>query len=326
MRKKIENGLFIALCLVLLLVPALLGDWSQGISDQSIGLQSQMIDLHSRLTQALMRDSGTQRVTLGRSGMLFLTDTVDDFTQSRPMTDAQIMQAADTLQALNTAVCKKGSCLIVLIAPNKNSVYPQYMPFYTLKGTGESDLERLQQELAKRQIIYIDALSVLKSAKERVYHLTDTHWNDAGALMVYRALITVIANGAPYEDYADIAFSDALWSGDLERMARPLSAQPEITRAVTIERRYRTRKPIRTLDDMAISTTCDAKGDALVLMSHDSFGKALFPMLANGTDELSYVRERDIDKLIELSQGTNCVVYEIAQRNLRLLIGEEITE
>ncbi len=287
--------------------------------DHHSGYRRECVDAYDRLNAALFRDAGTDTVLMGRD-MLFFARTLPDYQQSTPMTDEEIGRAADTLRALSEQLAQQGVDFAFLCAPNKNEIYPERMPARYKRGESSSDAKRLQRELTERGVMFIDALSLLRGAEEPVYHRTDTHWNDRGALMVYRSLMDTLGLDADYYERAE--WTDVQRVGDLEQMAFPLSANPERVRMLKLERKYRTEKPMRSLDDMKI--VAHAKGkQARLLVSRDSFGEALFPLLANQCETLVYTRSRDMDELLALSFGMDAVVYELAQRNLRLLIGEE---
>lgn len=323
-RKWIDCG-FIALCLMMLCLPALFADWGKGFEETNLGFREALITANSAIHQAVLLDSGTERVTLGKDGMLFLTDTLRDFCQLEPLTQEQLAKAAKTLKELDRRLNEVGSELIVLIAPNKNTIYPQYMPFYTVRGTGTSDMSRLTAALEALSVETVDVLTPLLTAKERVYYLTDTHWNDAGALIAYRALMSRIAQGEPYDEYWDIAPIENTRIGDLEQMAKPTGARAEAVRTISLARAYRAVKPIRSVSDMTIRTSCD-KNKLRVLVSRDSFGDALFAPLANNIGSLTYLRTRDIEQIVTQAKDTDYVVYELAQRNIRQLIGEEVLQ
>ena len=333
--KRLALGCFTAAVLALLLLPLFGADFiaigreieEQGLStaaesyDRHAGFQTFWIDLYDRASTVLVRDAGTDAVLLG-DGMLFFVRTLADYQQTRLMTDEEITQAADALLALKERLEESGVRFVFIGAPNKSEIYPEAMPAAYHRGMGESDLARLQRALAARGVAYVDALKTLKEADEPVYHRTDTHWNDAGALKVYRALLDALALDG-MQRYEDAQWCEQERVGDLERMAYPLSAQPETVRALQLERAYRTEKPMRSLDDMQIVTHAEGK-QARLVVSRDSFGEALFPLMANQTETLRFTRSRDMDTLLALSSGADAVIYELAQRNLRLLLGEEV--
>lgn len=90
---------------------------------------------------------------------------------------------------------KKGIKYFVVVAPNKENVYPEFMPS-ALQKVRVSDVSRVDEA-----INYINAnggkainlKSVLLSAKQDypflLYYMTDTHWNKMGAYLGYNEIL-----------------------------------------------------------------------------------------------------------------------------------------
>lgn len=76
----------------------------------------------------------------------------------------------------------------VMLAPNTISVYPEFLPDWIQPAT-ESVTDNLLAIV--NQEIYFDTRPALKAAKtqfsEPLYYKTDTHWNDLGAWVAFRA-------------------------------------------------------------------------------------------------------------------------------------------
>ena len=102
---------------------------------------------------------------------------------------AAVSRINDVLNHLSALVAEKGSKLIVLPAPDKYSVYYDYI----------EDRERYPQPVffdilkpLEKQYIYIDSDEILKNAVSSgttdVYFADDTHWSPVGAKLIAEAI------------------------------------------------------------------------------------------------------------------------------------------
>jgi alginate O-acetyltransferase complex protein AlgJ len=83
------------------------------------------------------------------------------------------------------------SAFRVMIVPNKNTIYPEFLPDWA-QPAEESVTDMLLANVSKE--IYVDTRPALQAAKsqftEPLYYKTDTHWNSLGAWAAFRALAT----------------------------------------------------------------------------------------------------------------------------------------
>jgi hypothetical protein len=89
---------------------------------------------------------------------------------------------------------------VVVVAPNKSTIYPEFMPAALNRVNPRSRLDQLMDHLGKHSnLTVIDLRSPLLEAKERrqVYYRTDTHWNNQGAYSGYEQIMNIIARSLP---------------------------------------------------------------------------------------------------------------------------------
>lgn len=82
----------------------------------------------AKLNAALFRTSTAENVLLGRDGWLFYAPTIHDYTGDAPMTARELYCAARTLYLLQEYAENRGGDFLFTAAPNKNTLYPEYMP------------------------------------------------------------------------------------------------------------------------------------------------------------------------------------------------------
>ncbi len=262
--------------------------------------------------------TGSDQVIVGRDDFLFLADTAADFTGESAMTDAEIAAAADALAALSARAADYGAKLIVAVAPNKNTVYPDKMPASYRRSDSPSNLERLHTALEQRGILYTDLAAALTDKETLLYHRRDTHWNGTGALAAYNAIMdTAGIAHENYETYPLITAQD--FRGDLDELLYPSADlyDENILPDFDFASRFIYTSNYLTPMDMIITTR--GKGEGKLLVFRDSFGSALIPYLSAAFGEVRYERATPYRIDILKQFDAEWVIVEIAERNLPAL-------
>ena len=320
--RTVGKRLFVFLAIAVLALPAVLMPFRVDIRSyradaitspaDSLALRNAAITGRSRLL-ALIGETGSRQVVAGKDGFLFFADTLDDF-QHGSLTDAEIAALTEKLLALQRVLAQEGRRLVVLVAPNKNAVYPEMMPPHILPSEKDG-LARVNTALASAGLNVLDAQAVLLAGKQEglLYFKGDSHWNARGARLVYQELMRLTETAAP--DYADAALLEGR-AGDLTLLCQPGTAPVEPDAEPDIQRAYRTQRPMRSLNDARIQTSSGTT-ELTMLVVRDSFGEGLFPYLANTAGKLVFSRsDKDVAQQAGDAQA-DWVVVEVVQRNLR---------
>ena len=139
-----------------------------------------------------LNSSLTFRAYIGRNHHLYFAE---DNATAQSFGDiyrrAEIVRFADIAAILQRELRKDGADLIVAIAPNAQSVAVEDLP---LRPTGKElrEYDLALAELKNRSIRTSDIRSVLLAYGDgnALYRLTDTHWNNLGALLAFNSVVT----------------------------------------------------------------------------------------------------------------------------------------
>ena len=151
----------------------------------------------------------------GREDWLFFTggDSVKYYRNKKPLSEEMMSEWLASFEALESVCNEKGIRLAIIIAPNKEQVYGEYMPSYTIESGPKRDelLEQYVTENSNINFCYlIDEMKASKSTRE-IYYRQDTHWNNlgafAGVMSVYESL------GLPITDIEDVQIIETVKSG-----------------------------------------------------------------------------------------------------------------
>lgn len=285
---------------------------------ERFALRSQLVTANSLLKAGLF-GTGTEQVIVGREGYLFFGETLDDYTGTNPMTDDEINAAADALAAMAAYAEGQGAQFLFAAAPNKNTVYGAYMPARYRPAEGASDLDRLYAALDARGVAYVDLRPLF--TEDGLYHKRDTHWNGEGARLAYDAMMDAL--GLAHDDFASAPKATvADFPGDLDALLTPTLERFDENVVYTLPA-FSYTSNYATAMDLIISTAAPDAPDRSAMIFRDSFGSALIPYFSASFADVRYERANPY-RLDQLERKpTDVVIVEIAERNLRDLIGAE---
>lgn len=277
-----------------------------------------LVTLYAELNSALTGESISGQVIIGKEGWLYFEPELNDYMKTGVLSDNEIRRLAETLVMERDYVEGRGAAFIFTVAPNKASVYGQYMPDrYIVLGV-KSNVENLYQQLDGKGFKYVDLFKVLRNGEIQLYHKLDTHWNNAGALIGRNALLGRVKELMPefsFDTYQELTPRlERTWGGDLSGMLYPAAGMLDDQYVYDIDKKYTTDRPMRSLEDLLIKTQSD-NGTADLVMFRDSFANALIPMMSNDFESVTYSRAVPYDYSL-LNEDTDVVILEIVERNI----------
>lgn len=344
MKNTLFDKIYIAVCLAVLLVPfagmlvfgeakpaanevlaprpeltdkdggfnlGVLSDTQDYIADRFF-LRQEAATAWSALNVRLLRTSVEDGVVLGSDGWLYYGETLGDY-MGHGLSGAQLTAAARNLALMQEYVQGRGAQFVFTIAPNKNSLYPGYMPGWVPAGSG-ANRERLPALLDAAGVNYVDLYAPLGA--QVLYYETDSHWTYRGAALAADTLLRSTGRESDWLN-ADFIPTDG-HAGDLYEMLYPTGTRTEPERAPVFT--HTTDADPNGGD--AITIRSHSGGEGALLCFRDSFGRALYPYLADSFAEALFSRQSayDLTRMDELNADT--VMIELVERNIGKLITE----
>ncbi len=207
-----------------------------------------------------------------------------------------------------------------ICAPNKNTIYPEYMPDNFLQAAG-SDAQRVVQGLAERQVATPNLVEIFGKKGAQLYHQLDSHWNNRGAAIAAETVLSLVGIEVSYSHLAYTERRD--FDGDLADMLYPDGLTKKDSQVYYKHVfSYQYLSTVRTAMEMEITTQREDQSGRL-LMVRDSFGSSLIPFLADAFEECRFTRQ-SMTKVLAETEGHDVVILEIAERNLRNLLKEDL--
>lgn len=141
-------------------------------------------------------------VLVGEDEWLYYTYNLSmrDYQKVNPLNMSNIKRLSNILEQLNDQVEQNGGTLVIVIPPDKSTIYPQFMPREIPVIGDETSLDRLIVHMGQvRGVRLIDLRPKLIEAgrSNLVYYKTDSHWNCAGAYLAYSSILSEIEDDLP---------------------------------------------------------------------------------------------------------------------------------
>lgn len=294
------------------------------------GFRKPLLALNARLSLNCLNESPTPAVTVGRDGWLFYCDEISYYRGVRPLTTVELNEYAHRLESRRKWLASRGCRYLLVVAPNKSSIYPEQLPPMLGRG-GVRRLDQLAQYLkANTSVSLLDLRPALTQAKARgqLFYKTDTHWNDLGACVAAEQIDAAIR---PW--YKDVRFPSAIQyrhqpidvDGDLRRMmfAKDLISETAYRLSPVVPTTaHRVNDYLQTYGDRShdlFATQSSNTALPRLVMFRDSFTIALQPYLSERYGRAVFCYGRDTnafdDKLIAIERPS-LVIQEVVERNL----------
>jgi hypothetical protein len=277
-------------------------------------------------------------VILGKNGWLFYTPrpVAPGQPLERPFEAQDLARWQDIVQARHDWLAARNIPYLLVIAPDKQTIYPEMLPAGLARRPAVSRLDQLLQHLrANTDIAVLDLRGRLLDAKkeDRLYARTDSHWNDRGAFVAYRQIVQAVAlwfaEMKPLPRSAFVPVAQDIPGGDLASMLmlsdrmheEKLSLQPRlpgraqrIVENVVMEEKYR----LRHIKPMVLAGGNPSGPRALVFL--DSFGDMLIPYLSEHFARVVYAPADVLDTALVEREKPDVVIQEMVERKLRDMV------
>lgn len=289
---------------------------------EHFGFRQELVTANAALNETLFARSTGDKTTIGKDGWYYFNETLDDYTGASALSERGVYRLQKTLDLMNRYAEAHNITMLFFSAPNKNSIYPEFMPWHIRKSTEPSNLDRLNAIVSDSDY-YIDMKSRLLALKKNesrdIYLKNDSHWNNLGALAAYNAMQDNLNSRIDSFDYRPVSVSDAditetQVSGDLTDTLYPSVKRTGLQYDLGIEKRFSADRPLTDL--MAeISTTCQERHYSEICY-RDSFFNALIGINSNGFAKVKYTRVFPYDMTAAKNGDYDIAVVEIVERNL----------
>lgn len=343
---KHKSILFIAACLVLCLIPSvgmlffpttqttenkamaappelITGDGSlnrafiqdfEAYFNQHIALRNLLVYADASIQTGLFQESNVSSVIAGTDGWLYYASTLSDYLGTDVLSNGALYDLANNFSVVQDYLRKRDIDFVLTIAPNKNTLYGENMPYYKNRIVNpDHSAVLLKPYLEDQGVRYLDLFDLFESQEEVLYLKRDSHWNNKGACLVFSRIMDTLE--LPYTDYpAPTLVKNP--NGDLNKMLYSFYGKAEEDYDYGLTQNYTYEKADATVEDGWIVTE-NPTGSGKLLMFRDSFANTLIPFFSNEFQTACYSKGEPnaLERYVE-SYNPDCVVIQKVERNI----------
>ena len=282
--------------------------------NEHMALRNPLVYTDAMIQTSLFRESNVSGVIAGSDGWLYYTSTLSDYLGTDVMTDRELSRLAHNFSLIQDYLQERNIPFVLTIAPNKNTLYGENMPYYKAHIVNEDHSAKLLAPYLQ-DVNYLDLFTLFEQQEDVLYLKRDSHWNNKGACMAYNGIMDMLQ--LPHEDYSGkepVLVKNE--NGDLNKMLYSFYGRLEENYDYSLPQAYTYDKEGATVEDGWIVTHNEG-GSGSLLMFRDSFANTLIPFFSEEFATACYSKGEPnaLERLVE-THDPDCVVIEKVERNI----------
>ncbi len=286
--------------------------------------RSNLIKLNSQIDYGLFKRVDNPNVLIGKYGWLFFNpgdaaSPIDNYKGFYTFSENDLFTIKNKLENFRDLLENQGIQFYLLIAPDKEQIYSEFLPDYILQYKNQSKADvlcRYLNENSDIQLIFPKEKLLDTKKDAPVYYMLDTHWNNLGGLVATQELLEKMGKmQIPLED-SPYNIS-AIKQGDLSNM---INLSEELIESNNVSINY--------VDDIFIQETINggnwqsrnylstARDHNKVFIIGDSFSIALIPALSHHFSDIAFNHYKEVYSYESLlAANPQIVILEIVERD-----------
>ena len=289
------------------------------------------IERYEDFTEKLIDDSylpenlSNRQVIIGRYNWLFFVgnDSKAYYTGSNIMDEGTMNAYMGRMQEIKDICDSQGKTVVFVIWPNKEQVYPEYMPSYTIENTVKREQVFRDYVRANSDIPFIYPLEEMTKGKlyRDTYYKYDTHWNYWGSYLGTMALYRELGlEATDYDDWGVITVPSTARG----LVATGLLNPSEYIDDIDYEVNYRPEAGTAYAEGNKLLTggytevyktgTADALYKQHLVLIGDSFRVSMLPYLEKDFSLLTAVQRENMRDVSEDIKNSNIIVVTAVER------------
>ena len=281
---------------------------------QRMALRNDMVYADAMVQSGVFHQSNVDGVILGTDGWLYYSATLPDYQGTDVMSQRELYNLAHNFSVVQQYLQQRQIGFVLTIAPNKNTLYPENMPYYDAPvANADHSAQLLGDYLQQTDVTYLDLFRLFRQQEEVLYLKRDSHWNAKGAYLVYRGLMEQMA--LTPDTYGEPGVEENT-NGDLNRMLYGFHGIPESDYVYDLPLDYTYASKSTSVEDGWLITE-NANGSGTLLMFRDSFANNLIPFFSQSFQTAYYSKGEPnlLEMYVELYQPDQVVIQKV-ERNI----------
>lgn len=283
--------------------------------------RSEFLSLNATLNLKLFQYADAQDVVKGKDGWYFFTggSALSDCLGTNRFSSDELAYINSCVQKTAEYFSSQGIDFLVVLPPNKSSVYRQYLPGGYEQVSDITKGEELSAYLTDNSgVPIVDPKSYFQSNQDYLwYYKTDTHWNAAGGYaasqMIIEALggtpipvedVTVHYTRCKQGDLANLFHMPEVFNDDVS--ASILGYLPDVQLSLT---------DANGNGGIVYAETKNAHDDRHIAFYRDSFGTAIADTLPKYFKNVDFYHWQSFDASLLKARKPDVIIYEVAERD-----------
>ncbi len=291
----------------------------------------QLVKTKSWVDYYMFKTAVTPEVYIGTNGWLYYRGELSDYLKNSCNDQDGMRHLAKQLHELENVIESSGRKFLFIVAPNKSTIYPEYVglarsPSRCNKSRYDLLLESFQ-EYPVSNFVRLDLLLLNAKDEHQVYFNDDTHWSIYAATIVSKAILNHLAPDLWTEYFPEIELDLREKTGDLYIMlALGITEKRESFKTITYRSKVEieNRKPLENGLPRYRITAKSSYAEPLLprmIIYRDSFMNTPLTILKGCCRQLDVYWTHDLPhpEAVEDLQASEIVLLEIVERDLKFL-------
>jgi alginate O-acetyltransferase complex protein AlgJ len=305
--------------------------------DDRFGGREYLARLHHGIEARIFRTSSAPNVLLGRNDWLYWigedAKSLDRHFRGVVPLRVPLETIVGEFARRQEALAARGVPYIVAVVPDKFTIYPEHLPTW-VKPAAVTPLDRVRDAVrADGRVRFVDLRAALEAAKphRRVYYLTDSHWNFAGAAAGYEAIMREVQRALPGRlpaiapvPWPPYVPGRDMYSGDLGAFLGVRwffrEDDPAPFGKVLADASSRCAQKVAPPPHLAQADVeiyeCPREGLPTAVVWRDSMAIPLVPLLSENFRRIVWIAGRGFDPAIVDAERPDIVIQETVERGL----------
>jgi hypothetical protein len=164
--------------------------------NENFGFRSLFVRVNNQIRFSLFNKLSNKSVVMGKDNFLFENAYVSSYTGKDFIGKPLIEETVSKIKFLQDTLNMLGKKLLIVLAPSKARIYPEYISD-SLKPNLQSNYFEFLKEFTKQKINYIDFNSTFlrkkESSKYLLYPTLGTHWSVLEGVKAYDTIINYLS-------------------------------------------------------------------------------------------------------------------------------------
>lgn len=308
-------------------IPSFPKEFENYINDHA-PFRSQFLSLNAGINLGIFQSVDNPSVIRGQHGWYFYRteNSIRDYRGQNQFSREELTIFLTKIQETSEHFQKLGVEFAVLLAPNKETIYSEYMPAAYTRLSDTTRYDQLEQGLREMTDIPVAAPKqyFLEHREKLWYFKTDSHWNEAGGFIAGQMLIEALG-GTPVS-IEDLTVScEQPKAGDLALLFHMPDAFLDDC-SCTVRGYYDEIEPVPELlfgNVLLLRTRAENAPDQRhIAFYQDSFALAMTDKFSRYFNEVTYYPWQEFQPEYLETDLPDVLVYEVVERDISRLLSD----